>query len=213
MSSRQEDGKHTIHNVESDFDANINTDHYPVVATIRIKLKAVPSATQRRKKYRECTPQEKEQLNNGMRQAITNTTLFETRSILAETAKNNQPTLRGKIKHETISPQTLNLLEQRGQAIKANNTAECMKLEKQFRKSRRQDKKEQVLQSLSKDLDIRDKWMGIRHLRQNYQPQPYHAQRQSGENYTNAQASRSSSSISGRRTLGKHRKANGAPLN
>jgi len=46
-------------------------------------------------------------------------------------------------------------------------------LDKRFRKRKKQDKTDRIIKTLDKDLDIRDKWLGIRQLKQEYQPNPY----------------------------------------
>ena len=49
----------SVQNAETDTQANIDTDHYPLTLTIKIRLKAVRPAQQlARAKYKECNPQE-----------------------------------------------------------------------------------------------------------------------------------------------------------
>ena len=55
--------KNSVKNVESDCEANIHSDHYPVWAEIQMKLKAMKKGGQKRKKYRESTQEEKDELN------------------------------------------------------------------------------------------------------------------------------------------------------
>ena len=38
-----------------------------------------------------------------------------------------------------------------------------------------------VIDSLDKDLDVRDKWLGLRNLRSNYNPHPYSRTTKHGE--------------------------------
>ena len=47
--------KNTVTNTESDTQANIKTDHYPLIITIRAKLKKIVSHKLRRQKYRQCS--------------------------------------------------------------------------------------------------------------------------------------------------------------
>ena len=60
-------------------------------------------------------------------------------------------------------------------------------LDKRFRKSKREDKTNMIIQTLDKDLDIRDRWMGIRALKQEYQPNPYARRTTEGEHITQKQ--------------------------
>ena len=50
------------------------------------------------------------------------------------------------------------------------------------------DKKEQILTTISKELDVRECWAGIRALRKDYTPQPYN--RKDKEGNVVAQSSR-----------------------
>ena len=45
------------------------------------------------------------------------------------------------------------------------------------------DARNKLMNMGSNDLDIRDKWMGIRRLKSNYQPQPYHRKRETAHTY------------------------------
>ena len=55
--------KNSVLNVESDTGANIDSDHYPVTATIKIKLKAVQGAHRTRTKYDICNETQWEEYN------------------------------------------------------------------------------------------------------------------------------------------------------
>ena len=51
------------------------------------------------------------------------------------------------------------LIEQRGTAKKERTMAEFERLTLDFRKSRKQDRKDRVIEGLSKELDVRDRWL------------------------------------------------------
>ena len=65
MTSRR--WRNTVKDAESDTAANIESDHYPVKALIRIKLKASKKGGQTRKRYRECRDEERENVNETIR--------------------------------------------------------------------------------------------------------------------------------------------------
>ena len=46
-------------------------------------------------------------------------------------------------------------------------------LNNRYKKSKKEDRTNMVIKTISKDLDIRDRWLGIRQLKQTYQPNPY----------------------------------------
>ena len=54
-------------------------------------------------------------------------------------------------------------------------------LNKEIKKKLRKDKKEHILSTVSKELDVRDNWAGIRALRKEYAPQPYNRKNKKGE--------------------------------
>ena len=72
-------------------------------------------------------------------------------------------------KHK-MSEQSQQLIGDRGNARKHRKLEEFEKLTKEFRKLRKQDRKKRVLEGLTKELGVRDKWMGIRELRTNTIP-------------------------------------------
>merc|ERR1712115_496225 len=49
------------------------------------------------------------------------------------------------------------------------------------KKSIRQDRRERILEMTSKDLDVRDRWLGTRKLRTGYQPLPYNMKDSTGK--------------------------------
>jgi hypothetical protein len=50
---------------------------------------------------------------------------------------------------------------------------EAQRLTKEFRKSKKQDKTTWILDTMRANLDLRDRWLGIRRLRKGYQAKPY----------------------------------------
>jgi hypothetical protein len=87
-----------------------------------------------------------------------------------------------KVKEKkNMSHQSLKLLEERGKALQEPAVEKFEKLDKEFRKSRKKDRTNYVLRTLSQELDIRDRWMGIRALKQEFIPQPYHAKDKLGK--------------------------------
>ena len=47
-------------------------------------------------------------------------------------------------------------------------------LTSQFTKSRKQDRKDRILETLEKELDVRERWLNIRELKRKYTPNPFH---------------------------------------
>ncbi len=56
-------------------------------------------------------------------------------------------------------------LRKRGRALQERKPQLFATLSKEFRKSKQPDRKHRVLEALDKDLDLRDRWLGIRELK------------------------------------------------
>ena len=88
---------------------------------------------------------------------------------------------KDKYKKHKLSEKSKELIEQRGQARKHRNIQEFTRLTKEFRKSRKEDKRQHILTTIGRDLDIRDRWLGIRELKSKYNPIPYHNKNEEGK--------------------------------
>ena len=101
--------------------------------------------------------------------------------VLLETTRDCLPRMPKKPKRVAFSEETESILQQRRQAVRDRDANEFERLTKEFRKSKAKDKKACTIESLSANLDIRDRWMGIRQLRADYKPQPYHRKEADGQ--------------------------------
>ena len=72
-----------------------------------------------------------------------------------------------------FSEDTKSVLEERRKAVMDKNVNEYERLTKLFKKSKEKDKRESTLHSIRNELDIRSRWLGIKRLRSNFNPQPY----------------------------------------
>ena len=169
--------RNTVSDAESDTRANIKTDHFPVIATIKTKLKGKTTQGKGRDRYEPCTQEQKEHLNKRLRTDI------EMDEPCAESLKKwigegqkelPKMTPRDRYRKHQMSNKSKQLIEERGRAIKERNLAKFDNLSREFRKSRKQDRKDRVIEGLSKDLDLRERWLGIRELKSKYNPNPYH---------------------------------------
>ena len=62
--------RNSVTNAESDAGANIDSDHYPVIATLRIKLKAIQAARTSRLKSGICTETQRISINERLKEAL-----------------------------------------------------------------------------------------------------------------------------------------------
>ena len=174
--------KNTVKDVESDHTANINSDHYPVIARIRAKLKAIHRGHKNRPKYDKCDKAQKEKINNLLQDKQSLEAGSSTRYIkaLAAIAKENLPKLPKKEKKTKFSTETQDILDRRREATRAPDANKFDRLTTEFRKSKKRDNRGYVIDTLSSQLDSRDRWAGIRALRNEYQPNPYHRKKSDG---------------------------------
>jgi hypothetical protein len=159
--------KNSVRDIFSDAAANIDSDHYPICAKIKVKLKAIRKKEQARAKYIKCSYEENIQLNEALCKAQSeNSTDGRTYiSNLATIAKNTLPKAQPTARKTTFSKETEDILTRRRQAAQIPSAEEFDRLTQEFRKSKKRDRKNHVISSLSKNLDPRDRWMGIRELK------------------------------------------------
>ena len=156
--------KNMVTNCESDMKANIDTDHYPVTATYRIKLKAVSKAKKnQRETYEDCTEQDTTNINKTFKASrkrqrdqrrnhdeqtgcMNTDTEHNWRQLKTaiEQATNEIPKKKRRVGKTAFSEQTLDILNLRQEAVTNRNTTEFARLTKEFRKSKQKDKMDMI---------------------------------------------------------------------
>ena len=157
--------------MESDTKANIVSDHYPVIGTSKTKLRGTSTLGKHRCRYEKCTEEEM----NKMNQALSDNTANDIKAWLNTGAKalpKEKP--RDRFRKSQLSFKTRRIVGERGRARKERNLEEFTKLSKEYKKSRQEDRKTQVPEAISKDLDLRSRWLGIKELKSKYNTTPYH---------------------------------------
>ena len=180
--------RNSMTNTESDTRANLNTDHFPSYFTIRIRLKQISKGGKPRPQYRQCDSTQQDDLNYELWNTIpieqeNNNDGYESiKNWLTQglvTLPKTNP--KDKNKRYELSSTSEDILEKRKQAAKGRNLQSFLTLNTQFTKSRREDKNQRVIESVSKDLDIRERWLGIRELKRKYNITPFHNKNAAGE--------------------------------
>ena len=125
--------KNNIKNAESDTDANIDSDHYPVIVEIRVKLKAIHVARRNRPKYDICTETQRQHVNRRLRETLEETMsagrFLERLQMVAEEAL---PKLPKKEKQIPFSERTELILEQREATVAMGDAREFVSLTNSF---------------------------------------------------------------------------------
>ena len=164
--------------MESDTTANIDSDHYPVIGTFKTKLRGISTLGKFRSRFLKCNEEENAEVN----QTLANNNTSNIREWLKEGSKElpkEKP--RDRFRKAQLSLKTLSIISERGRARKTRNLEEFTKLSKEYKKSRQEDRKTQVLEAISKDLDLRSRWLGIKELKSKFNPTPYHNETREGE--------------------------------
>ncbi len=66
-----------------------------------------------------------------------------------------------------------NLLGEGEMTLERLDLEKVSEIAKRIKSKMRKEKKKEKLEMISKELDIRDRWLGIRRLKNNYQPSTY----------------------------------------
>ena len=71
-----------------------------------------------------------------------------------------------------MSIESLKLIDIRGAQIKENTLVEASII-RTVKAHRKKDKKKAIAESLNNEIDVRDRWLGLRQLKKGYQITPY----------------------------------------
>ena len=125
---------------------------------------------------------------------------------ILEAGKQELPTIPKKERQEAFSTQTRGLLQQSQHARDKNNFKAYKTLNWRFRKSKKEDRTKMIMDTLDKDLDIRDKWLGIRQLKQEYQPHTYARTTKEGQHIPQKDRAQKAAEYLAKEQWGKKRK-------
>ena len=175
-----------ITNAESDWEANIDSDHAPVVITCQFKYKKIQAKQgQMRNKVEPIEEGKIEEYNKELIAVIRKTNNTPTYKTICEALHNVVPnhfqTKRANRRNQEWAKETEELFEKRAQARKDGDWEKEREANKAFRKSLRRDKTKHLMETFDKELDLRSRWMGLRMLKKGYTPAPYHRRNQGGE--------------------------------
>ena len=167
--------KNAIQDITNDLECTIPSDHYPLICNVKLRLKARFTPPTKATEYAKCSDDQKDAYNGKLQQHASAISSHEdVQAWMKGAASHTIPTVQ-KTKHEfTLSGDTTRLIEQRKHQSQQNpqDRQSINDLTKEIRKAIRQDKRRHLLETVDKDLDIRDRWLGIRMLRKGYEPIP-----------------------------------------
>lgn len=179
--------KNFIKNIESDINSSVNSDHYPLWFKIVLNLKARHHPEHKPMEFLKCDEEQNKAYNEQVTKTIADPTTHEREtekalgSILSSSAKEHIPMNLKYSKKEDLIKEAAAIIEDRKIAWAHNNREEALQLTKKLRKQVKEDRKQRLHDMISKDLDERDRWMGIKAIRKGYQPIPYTLKTEEGK--------------------------------
>ena len=93
--------------------------------------------------------------------------------MMKEAAEEKIPKKETTMRRDDISRESIELIEKRETLIKQENFEEASEITKQLRKQRKKDKRKASTEALNKEIDIRDRWLGLRQMKKGYQIHTY----------------------------------------
>ena len=167
-----------ITNVEAKQHKVPDSDHYPVTATVRIKLrKPKPPADPTKIKFTRPQEGHNGHYNKIIDEQFQNTPINEIywedfSSTLISAAKTAFPIQEQRPRKDYISAETWQLIQQRQQLSQHdhNNHEQIQTLRKQIRNAARKDRDHYLVDKVNKDLNIRDQWFGVEMIKQPFSP-------------------------------------------
>ena len=180
--------RNMIKDAEVDYKANIDSDNYPLEIACRFALKRLPKPQHPtpRPQFNKCDETTAREINEHFQNNLRNIRDMTQQMQLKRARETLQqlteklPRKRPKHKDTHYSKQTEEILDDRKAAIIAGDIEKFAELTKKFRESKKKDKTDYVIRSVTEDMDPREKWMGIKNLRKEYKPKPYHRQQRNG---------------------------------
>lgn len=170
--------RNCIKKVESHINVAINSDHFPLTCRMRFNLKAKHHTERRPQEFIPCDDRHRKLYNEQIKKQLKDTWLHDGQSVavftkcLKESATEHIPMKPKYSKKEELSKAAKEIMTKREEAWKNNNRDQVLQLTKELRIKISEDRRERIQQMISKDLEIRDRWMGINMLRKGYQPIP-----------------------------------------
>jgi len=169
-------------NAASDPDAIVDSDHYPVWVHFRFKLKIPKPSIRQERLALNPDDSTKKKFNRLFRTSLRNCGFDGNHTIAPditqidsafEAAKNCIDVRPPKIKMPWISEETYKLIEEKHELEQKAKHDEHQQMCKKVENAKRTDWKKFVHESVMEEMDIRDKWMGIKYVKNKHSPNLY----------------------------------------
>lgn len=206
--------KNTITNIHSDIGSGIDSDHYPLLATVTISLKANYRQHTPKPKYYQCTEAQQKQLNTY----LSDTKPFgKTNEAVTIWLRNAAEAVMAKqtpivSRPFEFSQETEEALKERKDKIQHGATDEELKpIKNNITKLIRKDRRAYQASLVSKDMDLRDQFLGLRALRRTYTPIPLSMKTKEGKHIPFHKRAQSAAEFLANIVWGDHELSEAAP--
>jgi len=163
---------------EADPDADIDSDHYPVLAWFKFKLK-IPLKPNHVKSYNRTQTDECKQESNrvfkrecdpsGDEHALTEATIdsaFRAAEVVLDQKES-------AIRKPWITDATYELIIEKHRLEQNGPSEDLTNKIKEVKRAKRKDWHKWVKQGVTEEMDVRDKWLGIKFIKQKHSPNLY----------------------------------------
>jgi len=147
------------------------SDHFPVWGLCKAKFKLPISKDQKKMMPRSAKKEEIIEFNEHIRNNRGGENVFA--ETLREAAENCIEKQEKKPKKPWITDDTLKLIDEKHALENRGKHEEYKKASKVAAKAVREDWKKWLAEITDHELDIRDKWLGIKYIKRNYSPKLY----------------------------------------
>ena len=152
----------------------MNTDHFPLIAKVFIKLKARVWERKKKWTHHKCTDTQRDELNLKLKESATKVDNWDYQTFACWTLKgeNAVPKTEKRKTQPEVSQAIEDKLKERRELIVQGRWEEAKTKGKELKIEVRKEKRQQILKMVSQELDIRDQWMGLKMLRKGFNPLP-----------------------------------------
>ena len=164
--------------LEADPQRGIDSDHYPLRAELIINLKTrYKEAPNPPQELLKCTEEQNKKYNEAFRESMEQSAEHEARydkiiRSMHNGSEENIPRRQKYKRKDHLTKEATHIINERLQAWKDYEWDNANILTKEIKLQMRTDRRQRILGMVSKDLDIRDRWMGLRYMKKRLSASP-----------------------------------------
>lgn len=168
--------RNAIRDVTNDLECEVPTDHIPLKTTIHARLKANYWKREERKKRYEhpkCEDRERAKFNRELDMMdFMEAEGEEQAKAMMRTAAAALPKKETTFRERVNTPKVDEVVNRKREAWRMSREEKARELPFELKRVVREEQKRLILESVGRNLDLKDKWLGIRKLKKAYYPSP-----------------------------------------